>query len=82
MAAMIVPRGIHISGPAGTILSTRGGLPPNGHGDRPQRMCQRPRAWACVEDGWVGGLALLAFTSQMARLLGLLDVRVGGCPLW
>ena len=66
MAAMDGPRGIHISGPAGTLLPTRGGLPPNGHGDPPQGMCERPRAVACVEEGWVGGLALVGFTGQMA----------------
>ena len=36
MAATVGPRGIHICGPTGTLLlPTRGGLPPNAHGDRP-----------------------------------------------
>ena len=79
---MVGPRGIHISGTAGTLLPVRGDLPPNGHGDRPQRMCKRPRAVACMEEGWVGDLALVGFTGQMARLVGSLGVRVSGGPLW
>ena len=36
---------------------------------------------ACVEEGWVGGLTLVGFAGPMARLVGSLDVRIGGAPL-
>ena len=81
MVAMVGPTGIHFSGPAGTLLLTRGGLPLNGHGDRPQRSCKRPRALSCLEERWVSGLALVGFTGQIARLVESLDVRVPGGPL-
>ena len=37
--------------------------------------------WHAWRRGWVGGLALVLFAGQMARLVGLLDERVSGGPL-
>ena len=74
VAPMLGPRGVRVRGPTGTRMPSRGRLPPNSHGDRPQRLCQRPRTVACVEEGSVGGLALVGCAGQMARLVGSLDV--------
>ena len=64
----------HVGRPPGTRLPARVRLPPNGHGNRPQRLRKRPRAMARVEAGWIGGLTLVGVTGPMPRLVGSLDV--------